>query len=229
MGTSMKSPRLERAFWIAAASLGSAVALQGCSSEGGSDWFYLLQATRAAWEDRDAPVKLNDAAAIPYATLGIRVDGGREQILILAVDTDNERLWTSSASVAITTLHGRITRTSGFGTDLSGYIANSREPEDWSRPHRYSWSADFADLGYYSVPITCDVQPVGPDPIEILGSQIDTVRADETCRSDRFDWSFQNSYWVSRSTGRVWRSVQHVHPKGPALEIEILRPPLSAG
>jgi hypothetical protein len=214
---------------VAALALASAIALAGCSSDNGDDWLNLLQAARASWENRDAPVKLNDAAAIPFATLGIRVDGGHEQILILAVDTNGERLWTSSASVAITTLHGRITRTAGFTTDLSGYIANSRTLEDWSQPHRYAWSADFADLGFYSVPIVCEVAPGGPDPVEILGSRIDTLRVDEACRSEKLDWSFQNSYWVSRTTGRVWRSIQHVHPKGPTLEIELLRPPLSTG
>lgn len=218
-----------RRFALASTALAGAVSLAGCSSEDGGDWLSLFQAARSGWENRDAPVGLNEAAAIPYATLGVRIDDGREEILVLAVDTLGDRLWTSAARIAIATRNGRIVRTAGFGTDLSGYSAAAGNQEDWARPHSYSWSGDFTDLGDYSVAINCDVRPVGPEPITILGKQLDTVKVEENCRSNELDWSFTNSYWVSARTGRIWRSVQHIHPKGPMLEIELLRPPLSPG
>lgn len=203
--------------------------VSACSSAGGGDWVTLLQATRAAWEGRNASVGLDQASHIPYATLGVRINEGAQQILILALDDNGERLWTSSARVAIATSGGRIVRTAGFGTDLNGFSAIRSTLEDWSQPHAFNWEGDFSDLGYYSVSIHCDVRPQGPDPITILGQQIDTIRVDELCHSDKLNWSYTNSYWVSLQSGRVWRSVAHFHPKGPALELEILRPPLSPG
>jgi hypothetical protein len=224
--TSRRPSRLPQRLTLAAA-LSCAVAVAGCSSDGGGDWLAMLQAARNTWETRDAPVGLNEAAAIPYATLGVRLDGGREQILVLATDAGGERIWTAGTAVAITTRHGRIIRTAGFGTDLSGYDGRKGE-SDWLNAHTLNWTADFADLNRYSVPVTCDSQPAGPDPITILGKQFDTVRVDLTCRSDLLDWSFVNSYWVSAQTGRVWRSREQFHPKGPVLDTELLRPPLSA-
>ncbi|MEI9997261.1 MAG: YjbF family lipoprotein [Rhizomicrobium sp.] len=223
----MTSSHLKRLYRFAA---GCACAglLAGCSSEG-SDWFSMLKAAREAWDARDAPVSLEQAAAIPYATMGIRINGGREQVLLLATDTNGERLWASGAHVAITTRNGRIVRTAGFGTDLTGYQAAAGDPSGWTRPHSFTWNADFADRGIYSVPVVCRMVPAGPDPITILGKQLDTIRVDESCRAERLDWSFANSYWVSAATGRVWRSIQNVHPNGLTLEIELLRPPLSEG
>ncbi|MEI9889046.1 MAG: YjbF family lipoprotein [Rhizomicrobium sp.] len=187
----------------------------------------LYTAVRVSWENRDAPASLGDAAAIPYATLGIRIDEGREQILVLATDESGERLWTSGTAVALSTRNGRIIRTAGLGTDLTGFITGNDRREDWTRPHAYAWTADFRDLGLFSVSVVCDVRPVGIDPIVILGKQFDTLKVEETCRSEMIGWSFSNTYWVSPATGRVWRSIEHVHPKGPTIEIELLRPPLS--
>ncbi|MEJ1968796.1 MAG: YjbF family lipoprotein [Rhizomicrobium sp.] len=199
--------------------------LSACSSDSGDDWSAMWDVASTSWHARDAPVALEEAAAIPYATLGIRLDGGQEHILVLARDNDGEQLWLSSTKVAITTVNGRVARTSGFDTDLTGYSATEGQRADWTKPHSYSWIGDFADLGYYSVPVTCKDSPAGPDSITILGKAFDTIRVDESCLSEALNWSFTNTYWVGAS-GRVWRAITHFHPKGPTLETQILRPPL---
>jgi hypothetical protein len=225
----MTSPRPDRSRRMSrlAAALAGALALSACSSDGGGDWLQMFQAVRSSWESSGAPVKLDDAAAIPYATMGIRLDGGREQILILATDSGGERLWTSGTAVAVTTRGGRIVRTSGFGADLSGY--GTADKTNWALPHSYTWTADFKEMGLYSVLVSCNDVPAGRDPITILGKDFDTIRVDETCTSDQVHWSFTNTFWVSLESGRVWRSIQQVHPKGPVFEMELLRPPLSPG
>ena len=225
----MTSSRPEPAIRAAIAASALAFLLAGCSSDGGNDWLYMLNAARSYWDDRDAAVGLDEAASIPFATLGVRVDGSREQVMVLATDGGGERLWTSSSRFALSTRDGRIVRTSGFGTDLTGYSGSVAGREDWMHPHQFIWSGDFADLGYYSVSIICNVAPAGRDPITILGKEFNTIRVDETCRAEKLDWTFSNSYWVSADTGRVRRTQAHIHPKGPELEIELLRPPLSPG
>src|SRR5690349_17575742 len=46
-------------------------------------------------------VTLQQAAAIPYATIGVRIDGSPEGMLALAVtNPGDERLWTSASRVA---------------------------------------------------------------------------------------------------------------------------------
>jgi hypothetical protein len=227
----MMSWRLEMTRGLAlAAALSGALVVGGCSSDdGGGDWLEMLKAAQDSWENRDAPVSMNAAAAIPYATLGVRIDGGREQILLLATDMNGDRLWTSGAHVALTTRDGRIVRTAGLGHDLGAFVVTGGDPKNWTVPHTYTWTGDFAELGYYGVSVRCRLQPAGADPIEIFGKPFDTIRVDENCRSDKIDWTFTNSYWVNPQTGRVWRAVQQVNPKGPVLDIRLLRPPLSPG
>jgi hypothetical protein len=212
----------------AAALAAAALVLAGCSSDGNGEWIAMLKAARGYWETQDSAISLDEASSIPYATVGVRIDGSREQVMVLATDTGDERLWASSGGVAFSTRYGRVVRTAGFGADLTGYVGESGR-EDWFRPHRVTWSGDFADVGYFSVAVVCDVTPAGRDPIKILGQEFDTVRVDETCRADKLGWTYSNSYWVSATTGRVWRAVVHFHPKGPELDMEILRPPLSQG
>ena len=203
--------------------------LAGCSSEGSGDWSALIDIARQSWEQRDGAVPLSEASAIPFATLGVRMGGASERLLILATDSNGERLWTSAARVALTTRRGRIVATAGLGNDLSGYYSDTAFRTDWKSRRRIAWTADFADLGLYSVVIDCDDVPVGTEKIKILGREIITLRVDEKCQSSQLDWSFTNTYWVSQISDRVWRSIQHVHPKLETLEIELLRTPETEG
>ena len=38
------------------------------------------------------------------------------------------------------------------------------------------------------------------------------------------DWSFENTFWVDIRSGFAWKSVQHISPELPPIEIEILKP-----
>ncbi|MEJ0024630.1 MAG: YjbF family lipoprotein [Rhizomicrobium sp.] len=200
--------------------------LGACSSEGAGDWSRLFELARSSWEDH-SHLPLSTVADIPYATMGVRIGDDPEQMLVLATDTDGEQLWTTSSRVAISTRRGRIVATAGLPRNLTAYTTADHQ-DSWLVPRTFAWHADLADMGQYSVRIDCTDTPGQRETISILGAPLDTVRVDETCRSDAIGWSYANTYWVSRSTGWVWRSIQHVHPGMEALEIEILRPPLSA-
>jgi hypothetical protein len=158
------------------------------------------------------------------------VDGGNQGMLILATDTGGEQLWTSPAHVVIVTRDGRIVRTLGLGHDLSGLTARDQSvplapARAIATPFASTRLEDFPELGMYGVLVSCRANMVGRQSIKILGQAIPTIRVDEACQSRNPDWSFTDSYWVDGDNGLVWRSRQHVHPKGGVVETEIFRPP----
>ena len=69
------------------------------------------------------------------------------------------------------------------------------------------------------------VVKVGRQKIDILGQAVTTNRVDEACQSRQPEWSFVDSYWADPDNGLVWRSRQHIHPKGGEIETEVFRPP----
>jgi hypothetical protein len=220
--TISSTPKICRAALVLAA----VILLGGCNSLGNGDVSSLYAIARSQWNGNDQKVTLEEAASVPYASMGIRLGDGPQNMVILAGDAGGQRLWTSSAKVAITTKDGRIVRTAGLGHDLGGYESRGDSLGE-NGTHIVRWQADFPDLNLYSVSITCRDRQTGNETIVILGKDIDTRRIGESCTTldSRLDWSFENTYWVDPTGGLVWRSVQHVNPKLDAIETEILRPP----
>jgi hypothetical protein len=172
-------------------------------------------------------VTLQQAAAIPFATIGVRIDGGSEGILALAVtNPGDERLWTSASRVALLTKNGRIIRTAGLEHNLTDARIRAGQPgaPGWQAGAISRWEMDFADLNLYSVLVTCQAAVHGQETIKNFSVSIPAIRVDETCRSEQLDWTFVNSYWIA-GDGRTWRSIQYVSPKLGPIEVEILRPP----
>jgi hypothetical protein len=197
--------------------------LAGCSYSGGSDVLSIYQYAKAL--AAPAPkVSLQEAASSPFASLGVRLGDGPESMMLLVSNDGNHALWTSADRVAITTENGRIVRTAGLGHDLGGLVLR-RESKDGGIAIT-QWNADFPELGLYSVPITCHGRVTGEEAIVILGKAVRTVRTDETCESanEKLAWSFTNTFWRARNSGRVWRSVQYINPRLDPIETEILRP-----
>lgn len=210
-----------------AALLAAALALSGCSSEGGTGWQQFYDAAKMSFSSSGNSVTLDQAASIPYASIGVRVGDGPEQILVLAADMQGGRLWTSSAHIALSTRGGRIVRSSGLEHNLSGSaggaeLADFADPD--AAPREITRLVDLHDLNLFSVTLKCRIEPRGSDPVTILGSEIKTHRVEETCMAERPDWSFTDMFWMDDS-GFVWKSVQHIHPDFDAVTIEILRPP----
>jgi len=212
----------------AAPVVGAVLLLGGCTAPalGGGDAGAIYVAVKNLWTGNDKKVTLEEAAAVPYASMGIRVGNSTETMIILAGDTGGQHLWTSGAGIAITTKDGRIVRTAGFAHNLGGHeLGSDSLGADGVRSLR--WRADFPDLKLYSISIVCRDRPAVDETIVILGKDIHTRRVDESCASEggTLDWSFDNTYWLDPENGLAWRSIQHVHPQLDAIETEILRPP----
>lgn len=205
----------------------------GCSSAGTGNTnyaqFYQIAKQSLSASFGKIRITRDQAAAIPYASLGYTLDGGNQALLVLATDTNGELLWTSPSHVVVVTRDGRITRTLGLPHDLSALTTLGGPAPSPATAARQSFTSsrqeDFPDLGLYSVAISCRARLIGRQKITILGQAINTNRVEENCQSRNPEWSFTDSFWIDPDSGLVWRSIQHIHPKAGTIEIEIFRPP----
>lgn len=205
-----------------------ALMLAGCGSGSGGDWANVLQVAQNGFGGGQTSISLDQAAGVPYASMGVRIGDGSQMLIVLAADSGGSELWTSMAKIALTTRDGRIVRTSGLPRNVNGMMFQAGDPlADTAQDGHARQSmrfADFWDLNRYSVPLRCSTVSRGPEDVVILGKSISTTRIDEQCESSTIDWSFTDSFWVG-SGGLVWKSVQHIHPDYDPVETEILRPP----
>lgn len=215
---------------IRSASATAMLLLAGCSSDQ-NPWRDYFQVIRQGLAGGSASsITRSQAAAIPYASLGYRIDGSKEALLVLATDTNGDQLWTASSHVVLSMRGGRIVRSVGLPHDLAATAAQAGDTlpplSDALRgPYRSSRTVDLPDIGAYGVALNCLTSARGPQTISIIGTAIRTIRIDETCRSGRPRWTFTNNYWLDAETGFVWHSVQQIHPSGTTIQVEIFRPP----
>jgi len=207
--------------------------LASCSSadSGGTDYgqFYQLLKQSMSTSFRKVRVTRDQAASIPYASMGYSLDEGNQMLLVLATDSGGELLWTGPSHAVIATRDGRIVRTVGMGHDLANLTMRNGTAPAPAAAVKGAFSTtrleDFPDLGIYGAQVSCRAHLVGQQRINILGQAVTANRVDETCQSHQTDWSFVDTYWVDPDNGVVWRSRQHIHPKGGEIETELFRPP----
>jgi len=220
-----------RIFGSAVAALAASL-LSGCLSSDSQFTVSSLYETvgKLANPPKPPPITLQQAAAVPQASIGVRMGGSGEQLLILVAQDGGEMIWAGGGNTLLVMHGGRLVQTGGLDSDLPRLNAageNLPLPIEIGNIVRTRWVADFTSLKRYSVTITCAARAMRPEVVTVLGKDIRTVRVDENCRSDQLDWSYSNSYWISPASGVVWESVQHFSPDRPSLTIEVLRPPAS--
>lgn len=173
---------------------------------------------------------LAEVAGVPFASLGVRVGGGRQTLLVLAAQTGSSTLWTSSSHIALEIQAGRILRTAGLPHDLSATDLSEPDPlqaglQNLRAPARAKRALDFVDRKLFGIVVESTLTPAGPAEIDVLGTPVKTVHAVESCSSAALAWTFANEYWADIAGGQVWRSSQFIHPDLDAVEIELFRPP----
>jgi len=202
----------------------AAVGLNRCGSNSDID----LATLKTLYEGTTQPASIarDDAARVPYASIGVRVDSGPQILLVLATATGPDLLWTSGAQVAIVTRGGRILKTAGFRENLgatwfqvSDPLARAMMPGEKSL--RF---VDLPGQNAYSMPIESSYAAEVPETIVILGASLQTMRVAEENHCTQRNWNFQNLFWLDPENRFIWRSSQTLTPKGPVLEIEVLRP-----
>ena len=159
------------------------------------------------------------AAAIPYASLGVRLGSSDESMFVLGSKTGNDLHWLGGQRLAITTRAGRIVQTAGFEHNLTGFQGNA----DVASPGTKDFVYDIAEPPRYGVAVRCTTRPVGRERLLILGVPHETNHVAEDCQAPQLDWKFRNEFW-SDGSGLVWKSKQSAEPDLDGLELEILRP-----
>ena len=179
----------------------AALLLAGCSSSdsGNTNYaqFYQLAKQSFSASFGNMRVTREQAAAIPYASLGYSLDNSNQALLVLATDTSGELLWTGASHVVLVTRDGRIVRTVGLGHDLAGMTTRdgAAPPPGAAAQGAFSTTRleDFPELNIYGAQLSCRAHFVGRQTINILGQPVTTNRVDEACRSEKPDWSFVDS------------------------------------
>ena len=160
-------------------------------------------------------------AAIPYASLGVRLGSSDQSLLVLASKNGDNLLWVGGRSIALTVRAGRIVRTVGFAQNLSGIETTSGPASGESDHPNYLY--DFAEQSRFGVAVKCSRTDLGHERVVILGVSHDTDHVAEDCEAAEMDWNFRNEYW-SDPSGFVWKSRQNVAPDLDAFDLEVLRP-----
>jgi hypothetical protein len=207
---------------------GFALALAGCgsiSSVGGRTdigKIGMLVLHEIGGIGSSASVPRERAAALPYASLGVRLGGSDEAMFMLTSKSGDDLLWLGGTSIGIATRHGRVVRTVGFAHNISGVHAAEGVKQDLSQPS-VDYLYDFAEQSRYGVPIKCSRQNLGAERLVIIGVSHDTTHVVEECSATGMDWSFRNEFWAD-SEGYTWKSRQFTEPRVDPLTLEVLRP-----
>lgn len=211
--------------------LAAASGALGACQPFGTDYGTLKTALAVGFGLEDAPrITLEQAAAVPYASVAFQIGSSGEGMLVLASANGQDLLWTSSQRLAITTRNGRIVATAGLQWNLTSTVFAQADPLQTGILNEIPASAidrllDFNDVKRYAVRVSGHFERHGDETTTILGSKLDTIRIVENCYCSDLDWRFQNQYWVDRETGFLWRSEQSVHPNLAPISISVLRPP----
>jgi len=214
-----RSAFLAAGLTIVLAGCGNIGSVSGNQSDIGKIGALLLHEIRGIGSSTGVPRER--AAAIPYASLGVRFGGSDEAMFVLAGKSGDDLLWLGG-NVAVTTRHGRIVRTVGFKHNISGVHAAEGVKQDLSQLS-VNYLYDFAEQARYGIAVKCTRQNLGAERIVIIGVSHDTSHVAEECNATSMDWSFRNEFWAD-STGFVWQSRQFIEPRLDSFMLEVLRP-----
>jgi Group 4 capsule polysaccharide lipoprotein gfcB, YjbF len=173
-------------------------------------------------------VTREQAAAIPYASIGVRIGNSSQILLVLATRERDSCLWTSASHIALETQSGRIVRTGGLPHNMAQTGPKQTDPletHDAVKGGTCEYVLDLPDRSEFGMVIRYTMQPAVRGEIVVLGAKLSVLHAVEHGACESLDWEFDNEYWLDAANGLVWRASQSVHPDLDPLEVTVLRPP----
>ena len=176
----------------------------------------------------------DDVAKIPYASIAVRQGRGAQAFVVLAKIDATSQQWISADKHLIETRNGRITKTIGFEADLTHTdfitpdpIQNHLDPAKTYANDRLIDVTDHAgitgDAPTDAILVRSTFTCQGPQTITILGKPIQTNLWTETFTAPDIKWTETNKYWQDQTTRTIWKTQQHITPKSPKIDIELLR------
>lgn len=168
--------------------------------------------------------------ALPYAQLGVRFGSAPPGIFVLAQLRGDRLYWVSANNLLIVTRHGRIVETRGFPLDVKILDASG---EDWLgryQPGAVPGPAAPLQLRVPAVPelsgpLELSLHPRQTEALDIHGLPVEALRVEEHVHAPSLQWSAVNVFWLSQRSHLVWRSVQHLGPDFPPMQLELLKRP----
>jgi hypothetical protein len=162
-------------------------------------------------------------------SLLVRANGAEG--LFVAPDSDGEQVNWYGLSEQVQTDHGRVTQLLGVGSDVliplvanDPFITGLMQVSDGTTTVR---RVDYP-LAYQTGLAQHATYQRGPvERIDILGTLHNLQRIDETISMPQLNYRTTNYYWLDIPTGRVRRSVQHLSPSLPAVDVTVTRMPTS--
>ncbi len=220
------------AFALAAAAL-----LGACSSSGegglGEAGGILVGVVGGLLEEDDKPpppakIDRTMAEKYPFASIGVTIDNNPQFLFLLANQTETDEMYTLGYQVSMVLRGGRLIRTQGLARDLLG---GRWEGQDLvkaavgaSGPVQGVRWFETAERGVATHTAECVAQDFGEETITILGAPLVTRHVSEVCDVEDMKWHFRNEFWITPADGRVWLSLQYVHPRINPVLIETFRP-----
>lgn len=230
----MTSP-LGQMAWRAMMGLAGLAMLAGCTSGGSSAAERLapqLEALVLGGEDPPEPPALTRAqlSQIPFATLAISTEGSPRSFVAAVANNDGFVAYLDQGRRSVVLEGGLLVGTHGLGSDLAAVKHQIDDPvarltplAQW--PSGLVRSYEFTRKGApdYDITVSCTVQVVARERIEIVELFFDVARVEESCGNGKR--SFTNTYWVAPDSGFIWKSVQWPGPRQPdPFVLEIIRP-----
>ncbi len=177
----------------------------------------------------DIPLKRDDIAKLPYASIAAKIGKGPRSLLVLGRYDGRDLHYLSADRVAVVTRDGRLVKTAGLPQNLKATHFTHDDPvagrlHQLTETTRFVRTVDIDAANTYGMPVVSEFEPLGPVTLTILEIEFETMLARERNTAQTMRWSYDNYYWVDAYDGFVWKSIQHIVRGIPPIEIDVLKP-----
>jgi len=165
---------------------------------------------------------------IPYASALMKIGKGPKGLIILQENVSDQSIWVSADNVYLVIEDGRVIETRGLPNNLIELnlppLKDSFLSLDKDKKYYYYFSYDQPEL--INLKVEATLANKGLQEVELFVGKKDLYLIEEQLSNEYLGWKVINKYWVDREQ-LVWKSIQHISPILPALNIEITKKPSS--
>jgi hypothetical protein len=207
---------------------GTAVLVSGCAkiiNVGNGGWVLDGQAPETA------AIRLSrrEIESQPKAMLRLRQGREIETLMTQTRGMGRDLHWISPRRLLVATRKGRLVKSVGLRANLRTTQFLSPDPvavglHRADAPMETKRIVDLSGGQRFGRLIISRFEIVGPTTISIAEISHNVLLVKERNEMAPEGWRFENSFWVDPRNGFVWRSIQHLAPEVPPVEIDILKP-----